>query len=356
MSVCDGHVQEALVALVDGCPGMTNFRAAYATVSVQFICALGNKWGGIMTARGLTQLDLSFCKTADDTVVMCETLAYALGQCSHMKTLALAGFAAMRPSAVAVEDSLLSVHRPADVVIEAVLTACPHLVDLNCSETDIGAGAIASAFLQLRSSGEGQSAIPVLERVNLSGCRRLGGETFVALLRTCPELVDLNLGYCFNEEHAQVATAEARGRARAHALGPHKRADIVPISVDARVITDLDLAQLVTARCAGQLQGLRLGGMGSRTDVPWPTVGGSGDKAFSDNGLTAALMVDSHGRHLSALRVVDLSHSAVTNSTIVGLALSSPHLSRLNVVGSKCTRELHRMLREAGCSARVFGI
>jgi hypothetical protein len=63
-----------------------------------------------------------------------------------MKTLALAGFAAMWPSAVAVEDSLLGVHRPADV-IEAVLTACPHLVDLNCSETDIGAGAIANSWV-----------------------------------------------------------------------------------------------------------------------------------------------------------------------------------------------------------------
>lgn len=342
---------------------MTNFRAAYATVSVQFICALGNKWGGdsVMTGWGLTQLDLSFCKAAagDNAMTMCETLAHALGQCSQMRTLALAGFSAMRPNEVVVDDTLLGVH-PADVVIEAVLAACPHLVDLNCSETDIGAGAIASALLQLSSSehttAEGQDGILGLAHVNFSGCRRLGGETFVALLRSCPELRDINLGYCCNEEHAQVAAAEARGRARAHALAPHERAIPVPKSVDARVINDNDLSQLPTAKCADKLQGLRLGGMGSRTEIPWPTVGGSDDKAFSSNGVSAALTGHGQRRHLPALEVVDLSHSAVTNSTIMGLASSSPHLSRLNVVGSKCTRELHRMLRDAGCSARVFGI
>lgn len=364
LSLCVENIQEALLMLVDGCPQMNNFRAAYATVSVQFIRALGNKWGGDSKTGGLTQLDLSFCKTAaaDDVVAMCETLAHALGQCSRMRTLALAGFAAMRQDAVPVDDTELSVYHPADVVIETVLTSCLYLENLNCSETNIGAGAIASALLQLRSSehttftGEGQAGILGLTCVNFSGCRRLGGETFVTLLRTCPELRDLNLGYCCNEDHAQVAIAEARGRARAHAFGPHKRADPASISVDTRVITDNDLNQLPVARCANKLQGLRLGGMGSRTDVPWPTVGGSVNKAFSNNGVSAALTGKNQRNRLPALQIVDLSHSAVTNSTIVGLALSSPHLSRLNIVGSKCTRELHRMLREAGCSARVYGI
>lgn len=362
------RAQEALLKLVDGCPRMTDFRAAYATVSVVFISAVGDHWSGASridssdVTEGLTRLDLSFCKTADsdDAAVMCETLAHTLAQCSALRTLALAGFAAMRPDTVSLDDTLVLPH-PADVVIEAVLAGCPCLVDLNCSETDIGAGAVASTLFQLEnsgrssSSGEGRPGCLGLARANFSGCRRLGGETFVALLRGCPNLIDLNLGYCCNEEHAQVSAAEARGRARAHALGTHKHAH-EGAPVDARVITDNDLGYLRTARCADKLQGLRLGGMGSKSDVPWPTVGGSEAKAFGNNGVCEALSANGQGRILSALQTIDLSHSAVTNSTIMEVALASPELSRLNVVGSKCTRELHRMLREAGCSARVFGI
>lgn len=360
---------DALLQLVSGCSRMSDFRAAYARLSVKFIAALGDTWGNRARAdtddlpQGLTHLDLSYCRTAatDDPVAVCDTLALALAKCVHMRTLALAGFAAMRPNALAAEDTAPVVH-PADIVIEAVLAACPCLMDFNCSETDIGAGAVMSTLLQRLGSGNirigTEQTVPVvLTRVNFSGCRRLGGETFVALLRACPDLTDLNLSYCCNEEHAQVAIAEARGHVRAHVLRAHDHTDAAQLeltSVDARVITDNDLGQLRMARCAHKLQGLRLGGMGCKNDVPWPTVGGT--KAFGDKGVSAALTEQGQGKQLSCLQTIDLSHSAVTNSTIVKLAMSSTELSRLNVVGSKCTRELHRMLREAGCIARVFGV
>lgn len=344
---------------------MTNFRAAYAAVSVQFISALGENWSSTAktnrdgsAAQGLTQLDLSFCKlhATDDATVVCETLAHALGQCSNMRILALAGFAAMRPHAV-VGDTAVS-HHPADVVIETVLARCTYLTDLNCSETDIGAAAVASTLLQLGSPGsrsKGQINFLGMAHVNFSGCRRLGGETFVALLRVCPNLIDLNLGYCCNEDHVLIAkgtTAEAR----AHQFSLHNRTNSSSMLPVTRVITDSDLRVLAAARCAAKLQGLFLGGMGSRSDVPWPTVGSSVDKAFSNSGVAAALTMKAQRETLSALQTIDLSHSAVTNSTMVDIALCSRDLRRLNVVGSKCTRELHRMLREAGCYARVFGV
>jgi hypothetical protein len=75
----------------------------------------------------------------------------------------------------------------------------------------------------------------VLEVLNLSGCRRLGGETLVLLLRCCPKLRDLNLGYCCNEEVAAATAAAA--------------ADPTMPATTARVITSSDVEQLRTARC-----------------------------------------------------------------------------------------------------------
>ena len=120
----------------------------------------------------------------------------------------------------------------------------------------------------------------------------------------------------------------------------------------ARVITDSDLAIVNNSRCAHKLRGLRLGGMGSRQESPWPTVGDANARAFGAKGIAAV----ASARRVCALQTVDLSHSAATNPTMLQLASAAPELTGVNVVGAKCTRELHRLLREAGCRARVFGI
>ena len=384
----------AMLQLVDGCPRMKSLRAAYATLPLKFITALGEQWGSYFaeergsdsdsnTGGGLVHLDLSFCKvaagpaesaasTADGRAVFCDALANALAQCVHLTTLALAGFAAMRPAAPSArsegEGVSSSVLHPADAVIEAVLGSCQQLRDLNCSETDIGADAVAQTLLQLADQhGQSSSFSSSLQVVNFSGCRRLGGETFVALLRVCPDLRDLNLGYCCNEEHAQLAKAETRGHARAEALLIQGAATTEPAAAAAvtagssvallesgaaRVITDSDLAIVNNSRCAHKLRGLRLGGMGSRQESPWPTVGDANARAFGAKGIAAV----ASARRVCALQTVDLSHSAATNPTMLQLASAAPELTGVNVVGAKCTRELHRLLREAGCRARVFGI
>ena len=122
--------------------------------------------------------------------------------------------------------------------------------------------------------------------------------------------------------------------------------------MQARVITDDDLDLLRTARCAPTLEALRLGGMGSKVAREWPTVGTI--SAFGNKGLEALAGC------LPKLLRLDLSHSCVSNVTVVklGAAMESTEggLEAVNVVGAKCTRELHRLLREAGVQTRVFGI
>ena len=49
---------------------------------------------------------------------------------------------------------------------------------------------------------------------------------------------------------------------------------------------------------------------------------------------------------LEQLRQLDLSHSQVDNATVLQLLEGCPHLSTLNVVGSRCTRELHKAVRQ----------
>ena len=43
------------------------------------------------------------------------------------------------------------------------------------------------------------------------------------------------------------------------------------------------------------------------------------------------------------------------NPTVCAVAKACPELQRLNVASTRCTREVHRMLREFGSEARVFG-
>ena len=202
----------------------------------------------------------------------------------------------------------------------------------------------------------------VLNMMGFARRRRLGGGTFASLVGHCAELRGLNLGYCCNEEHMQVAMAEERGCARAAAMAN----DHAVIAADqlgralpmmqVRVITDDDLALLRTASCSPTLEALCLGGMGSKVAREWPTVGYV--SAFGDKGLEAL------AGSLPSLQRLDLSHSCVGNVTVVKLAVASQvaklgvvKLEAVNVVGAKCTRELHRLLREAGAArTRVFGI
>lgn len=174
----------ALLQLTKGCPHIGTFRAAYTTVSCEFITAVGEQWGsGSSGGSGLTHLDLSFCKSMAEArplppdslerhISFCEALAQTLERCGQLTTLALAGFAAMVPAGIGGETDGSP---PSDVVIEAILTHCRQLTDLNCSETDIGEIAFVTGLLtqhhqRQESSAGGSGAIP-LRVVDLSGCR-----------------------------------------------------------------------------------------------------------------------------------------------------------------------------------------
>ena len=94
------------------------------------------------------------------------------------------------------------------------------------------------------------------------------------------------------------------------------------------------------------LNALNLGGMGRR-QANWPTIG---QAAFATDGIRAI------AGSLVALQRLDLSHSQATNLCVLALAKGCPELALINLLDTRCTREVFRMLRQVGCHARVFGI
>ena len=203
-------------------------------------------------------------------------------------------------------------------VVAAIFGSCPELTSLNLSECDVGAAALLPAVRALADDGTAPRL--ALEVVDLQGNPRLGGETFALLTRCCPGLRELAFGYCCAEEPLDGG--------------------------EARVLTDQDLSSLEGCACASGLRTLKLGAMGRRSGDNNPTVGRA---AFGTRGIRSLAGA------VPSLQILDLAHSVADNPTVCAVAKACPDLQRLNVASTRCTREVHRMLREFGSEARVFG-
>ena len=166
-----------------------------------------------------------------------------------------------------------------DEVASTILSCCMALTSLDLSELPLlSAHAMATAFdpdatmheavtttdFDLNGDGVGSSVGEgrLLETLNLSGNRGLGGETLAAVLRSCPRLTALDFGHCFNgyDDEEETATATASDDEMAmRATAPVQPARV---QISRRVVGDAELrllsscyATAATAACIDSSSG-----------------------------------------------------------------------------------------------------
>ena len=230
------------------------------------------------------------------------------------------------------------------------------------------AATAAAASAEAEAAAAPQAACPLLERLDLSGCRRVKGSALRRALRCLPRLADLRLnacaglssvldplldwmpagaGGCCSAATAGSAAAAASGKAAVAAalLGGLTRLE----ATDADDLSAAHAAALL--RCCTSLRRLALSGKqlaGERADrAKYPAAaagssGGSGDGTgtpspslvhlevgWGSGGTLLLHLASRHGRHLASLVVHP--GAAVSDDLLRSLTASCRHLARLSL-------------------------